>query len=264
MTQLQKIIKYLALAFAFFLIFSVLSLFMYVLPVITSVFDKDELQELEPNITTNSSILDIEVFSSNIIFEVGDNLNVLTSNNDIEIKRYNNKLFISEKKRNWFSKKSDSDLVIYIPTNFIFDEVSIESGAGRIEVHSLTTRKLELELGAGEVQISNLSVLDNASINGDAGKLSIINSSIHNLELDMGIGELDLHSELIGLSNVDAGIGKVTLNLLGSDYKIKVDKGIGNATINGEKVKEDTNYGNGHNILNINGGIGNISVSYMN
>lgn len=263
MTQLQKIIKYLALAFAFSLIFGILSLVMHIFTVIVDSFNNDVSQGLGGStIIKNVSILDIEVSFSNIIFKEGDSLKVLTDNKDIKINQSNNKLFITEKKTNWFSKHSDSDLIIYIPTNFVFDEVSVESGAGKIEISTLITRKLDFELGAGQVLVSNLSVLDNASIDGGAGKLSIVDSSIHNLELDMGVGELNLRSELIGTNDIDAGIGKVTLNLLGSSYKIKVDKGIGSTTINGEEVKDDTNYGNGNNILNINGGVGSISVSY--
>ena len=74
MTQAQKIIKYLALAFAFFLIFSIASGIMYSVLFFTNIFDTDnhvmeKLEELK--ITEEASVLDIEVNSSNIIIKQG-------------------------------------------------------------------------------------------------------------------------------------------------------------------------------------------------
>ena len=51
-------------------------------------------------------------------------------------------------------------------------------------------------------------------------------------------------------------------DLLGDDYKIKIDKGIGSATVNNEKVVDSSYYGSGRNIIDIDGGVGNIEVSY--
>lgn len=265
MTQVQKIIKYLALAFAFFLIFSIIHGIMYGILSFTNILNTDnhvmeKLEELK--VTEDASVLNVEVSSSNIIIKQGEALKVETNNKDIKIEESNNKLFITEKGHNWFGIKSDSDLVIYIPSDFVFDGVSMESGAGKIEVDSLSTKNLHLNLGAGKVTITNLVVDDDASIDGGAGKISILNGSIHNLELDMGVGELSLTSKLTGNNKIDAGVGKISLNLIGSDYKIKVDKGIGSTTINGSSIKDETYYGEGSSIIDIDGGIGSIDISY--
>ena len=80
----------------------------------------------------------------------------------------------------------------------------------------------------------------------------------------MGVGKLTLESSITGHNDIDAGIGELNLNLIGSssDYKIKVNKGIGTSTLNGETIKNDTYYGEGYNIINIDGGIGTISINY--
>ena len=80
----------------------------------------------------------------------------------------------------------------------------------------------------------------------------------------MGVGELDLSAKLSGNSDIDAGVGRLNLNLIGNDYKIKVDKGIGSASINGNDIKDDTYYGEGSNIIDIDGGVGSIDISYGN
>lgn len=265
MTQAQKIIKYLALAFAFFLIFSIVSGIMYGVLSFTNILDTDDniMEKMEElKFQEAASILEIKVSSANIIIKQGETLKVETNNKNIELKESNNQLFIKEKKHNWFGKSSSSDLVIYVPSDFVFDGVSIDSGAGTIEIASLFTKNLALDLGAGKVTIDALNVSDITSIDGGAGKISILGGSLHNLDLDMGVGELSLTSKLTGNSKIDAGVGKVSLYLIGSDYKIKVDKGLGSTTINGNSIKDETYYGEGSNIIDIDGGIGSIDISY--
>lgn len=123
-------------------------------------------------------------------------------------------------------------------------------------------QELELDLGAGNVEIDYLEVTKEATINGGAGNLVINNSAIKDLELDMGIGTLELTSTLLGDNEISCGVGEVTINLLGDDYQIEVDKGIGTTTIAGEKIRDGEIYGEGRNKLEIDGGIGSINIDF--
>lgn len=263
MTQTQKIIKYLALALAFFIIFSIISMIMYGFIFFSNLFSNDMSKKLEElKITDSASILDIEVSSVNIIIKEGFPLKVETNNDNIKIEEDGNKLFIKEEKHNWF--EHNFDLVIYVPNNFIFDTVSIESGAGKIDIDYLSTRNLDFELGAGKVNINKLNVINSASIEGGAGKLSILSGEINNFDLDMGVGELIFTSKLTGNSEINTGIGNVNINLIGDDYKININKGLGTTKINDVDAKDGSTYGNGTNLVTIDGGIGNVKVSYGN
>lgn len=265
MTQAQKIIKYVALAFAFSLIFSIASFIMRGILVFTNVFDEnasmENLEELRVN--ENASLLEIDVSSVNIIIKTGDSLKVETNNNYIEAIEDKNKLFIKEKRHSILSNHVGS-LVVYVPENFTWDGVYLSSQAGTLKIDSLTTKILDLDVGAGEVQIQDLSVLDDTKIEGGAGKITIQNGNIHNLDLDMGIGQFELTSKLTGDNKVDAGVGKINLHLVGSseDYKIKIDKGLGDAKINNEKIQDGTMYGSGSTTIDIDGGIGSIDVAF--
>ena len=70
----------------------------------------------------------------------------------------------------------------------------------------------------------------------------------------------DRGSNLIGL-----GIGAVDLNLTGSpvDYQIRLDKGIGSATMDGKSLSGGSTVGNGANRIDIDGGIGSISIHFV-
>ena len=268
MSRAQRIIKYLAFAFAIFLIFNIISLIIYGLSFVGDMFDNDKqssnLKELKIN--NSALILDINVSSSNINVKQGNTLKVETNDKYIHTNQNKNKLYIEEKKHNLFNKNNDNKLTVYVPKDFIFDLVNIETGASKLNISSLSTKKLSLNLGAGKVKINNLNVTNSADIEGGAGKIVIEASSINNLDLDMGAGKLLLNSKLTGNNKIDAGVGKMDLLLIGSlnDYNITLDKGIGSASINNSNMENDKTYGIGTNKIDIDGGIGSINIDFTN
>lgn len=268
MSGIQKIIKYLAIAFAMFLTFSIISGIMYGVSFLGNLFDDDKkgitekMDDLEINDST--LLLDINVSGSNITIKNGDTFKAETNNKYINSKQDKNKLYIEEKKHNWFHN-NNSELIIYIPNDFVFDSISIETGAGKVNVETLSTKQLYLNLGAGKVDINNLDVLENATIDGGTGEININAISINNLDLDMGVGKLSLTSKLIGNNKIDSGVGEINLSLIGTleDYKIFLDNGIGKTKINGKTMKEDNTYGTGNNKIDIDGGIGSIDIDFI-
>lgn len=267
MSILQKIIKYLAIAFAMFLTFSIISGIAYGVSVIGNLFDDDKkditekLNDLEIN--ANTLLLDVNISSSNIIIKRGDTFKVETNNKYINSKQDKNKLYIKEKKHNLIHN-NNSELILYIPNDFVFDGVSIQTGVGKVNIETLSTKQLYLKLGAGKVDINNLNASENAKIDGGAGDININAISINNLDLDMGVGKLALIAKLIGNNKINSGVGKINLSLIGTleDYEISLDKGIGKATIDGNDMKDNNTYGTGINKLDIDGGIGNIDIEF--
>lgn len=268
MKEVQKVIKYLAIAFALFLTFSIVSGIMQGVSFIGNLLDDDKSSITEKlnalEINNNSLLLDIKVSSSNIKIIQGDTLKAETNNKYINSRQDKNKLYITEKKHNWFYHNKNNELIVYVPTNFVFDGVAIEAGAGKVDIETLSTKRLYLDLGAGKAKINNLMVSNEAEINGGAGEIVIDSSDIHNLDLDMGVGKLSLTSKLTGNNKIDSGIGKVDLSLIGTleDYQITLDKGLGSTTIDGNKMNDDTTYGTGSNRLDIEGGIGSINIEF--
>lgn len=268
MSKFQKIIKYLAIAFAIYLVFSIISGIMYFIISFANIFSDDDykLEEMKGYTPTSSiSNLKLETNSVNVIFKESYNFTIETNNKNISYSQNGNNLTIKEKKRNWFNNEN-TNLIIYLPTTYTFNDVELENGAGKIDIDYLKTRTLELDLGAGKVDIDNLTVTNNTSIDGGAGEINITNSILHNLELDMGVGKVILNAKLNGNNEINCGIGELDLNLIGNlnNYKIKIDKGIGNASINNEKVESNTYYGTGFNIIDVDGGIGSIDIDFQN
>lgn len=262
MKQSGKVIKYVAIALAVFIIFTIISGVIFLVSMFINVFDdkknSENLSEIE--ITDNIKNLSIDILTTKLIIKKGEKFTFETNNEHIKSNNGSNKLYIKEETHNILFKNTNYELIIYIPEDMNFDEVYVQSSAGSINIEKLITRKLELDLGAGNLLINELNVSEKASVDGGAGEIVISNGSINNLDLDMGVGNLDLSSKLLGNNEIDAGVGNVNIDLLGSDYKITVDKGLGKTTINDEKIKDNTTIGTGVNELNIDGGVGNISV----
>lgn len=273
MTSAQKIIKYLALCLAAFLVFLIISSLLGVLFSITKILgiQKDNELIMDKMSTVNFktddiSSLDINLLFTNLIIKQGDTLYVETNNEKVHFDEENNSLKIKEDSRSWLSQNNKGDLILYLPENSQFKTVKIQAGAGKIHIENLKTDTLSLELGAGETSIQKLNVSENCKIESGAGKVSLLDGRIKNLDLDLGVGKFELTSSLLGSNKINAGIGSLELNLLGNkkDYLIKADKGIGTIHVNEAVVSDDSTIGTGENTIKIDGGIGNIDVSFRN
>lgn len=267
MSSIQKIIKYFAISLAIFLICSILSVIVYALSSLSNVFDNDSSGKNNfdsLSISSDIKVLEIDAITSNIVINRGKSLIVETNNKYIECSDDNGKLHLKEKKHNLLSSEDNNELVIYIPDNIIFDNITIDTAVGNITIEELSTRMLSFDLGAGKTFINNLSVFESTEINGGAGEIIINNSSFKNLNMDMGAGKLVLNSKVLGTSEIDVGVGHTILNFIGNknDYEIKIDKGIGKALIDGSEVLDDNTYGSGINKIHVNGGIGNTDINF--
>ena len=246
MTSVQRVIKYLAIGLAIFIIVSIVSAIVFGIRIIGIV----ETQKKEvPGLKTVTDFkygkltnLKVELAYSKLIIKNGDKVQVESNNPNISCKQNNNQLTIKEKDNNWFSRKNEGEVVIYLPEEVELDVVKIETGAGQIWVQELNTKQLILEIGAGTVEIEKLNVTQKAKIEGGAGRVSILSSEINNLDLDMGVGKFELRTKLTGKNDIDAGIGRLDIDLIDEieNYKVKVEKGIGSIKIEGKEVSNNT------------------------
>lgn len=269
MTSGQKIIKYIAIAIAIFLIINIigiiltifagLGIFFNVKEAITNTENFEEVIDNYP--IEEITNLDIEINYSKLEIKNGDTFKIECNNEKIYTEKKGNKIEIKEK-NNWFNKQETSNITIYIPENKIFERTEIEAGAGEINIDKLQTNNLTFSIGAGKVQINELEVFEKAEIEGGAGKADIISGELHNLDLEMGLGELNLTTKLIGNNVIEQGIGKLSINLTDNieNYKIRTSKGLGSITINGNEVQDGNTYGNGENNIRIEGGMGAIEI----
>ena len=271
MTSAQKVIKYLAIAFASSLVVAIITgilSLLYILTGILGLSENNEVSSREMDITTFENTefdtLDIEVAYTNLTIKKSDSLKMETTNNNIKLNQENKELQIKEKSHRVFSADESQELILYIPEGLEFEKVKISAGAGKINIENLKTERLVFELGAGETEIKSLNVTDDCKIEGGAGKLSIESGEINDLKLDMGVGEINLNTILTGKNEINAGVGNLNIHLQDSkeNYAIQIEKGIGNVKIDEKDFSNSEIYGNGPNFIDVNGGIGNIEIDF--
>lgn len=276
MTTAQKIIKYFATAFAVFLIVTIISIILngsYILlsalGLIHTNTDENIITE-DLNVISNEvkevSTLKIDLESTNLYIKEGNEFKVETNNSKITFEDENGSIKIKEKNQNLLSNNnSESNLIIYIPEDtMLLDETTIKTGAGKINIEKLNTQGLYLKLGAGDVYIENVINTKETQIDGGVGKTELKLCEMNNLEANLGIGEFVFNGELTGKSKIDSGIGTININLIDnkSNYTIDINKGLGNITLDGQKLEIDRLYGTGENYIGIDGGIGEIKIEF--
>lgn len=214
-------------------------------------------------ISEKINYLDIDVEVVDLIVRKGEEFKIETDNKYIRIKEYNSKLSIEE--REHFFKTNHNNLIIYIPDNYLFENIELDAGVGKVDISSFISNKIDFDLGVGDVVINNLIVNEYIEIESGVGKLNIFSGTLNNLDLDSGVGKVNISSNLLGNSKIDAGVGSINLDILNTieNYKFIITKGIGNTKLNGKSINTNI-YGNGINTVTISGGLGTIDINTTN
>lgn len=275
MTTTQKIIKYLAIAFALFLVISIFSIiFGLSREIISSINnDKKESKLLEEYTTISNNVNNIEsfkidIFNDDIEIKEGEKFEVKTNDPDVKFYHENSKVKIrSDKTFSWhLSNSSRGTIIIYLPNEFNISELDLNLGAGKIDIDKIFVETLLMDLGAGTMTAKEINVYEKATINGGAGNININSGTINNLNLKLGAGNASIQSDLTGSNTLTTGVGKLNLGLSRSkdNYRFDINKGLGNIILNDFDVSEDTLIGDGETKIKINGAVGNIIINTSN
>ena len=275
MTTTQKIIKYLAIAFALFLVISIFStIFGLSHEIITSIKnDKKESKLLEEYTTISNNINSVESFKidiSNDDIEIKEGEKFEVKTNDPDVKFYHENSIVeikSDKTFSWhINNSSRGTIIIYLPNEFNISELDLNLGAGKIDIDKIFVETLLMDLGAGTMTAKEINVYEKATISGGAGNININSGTINNFNLKLGAGNASIQSDLTGSNTLTTGVGKLNLGLSRSkdNYRFDINKGLGNIILNDFDVSENTLIGDGETKIKINGAVGNIIINTSN
>ena len=224
----------------------------------------DEAKSYE--ITSQISSLDIRINAADLKIEYADAFSVVSNLKNLEVSERGGTLTLKDLTKVVAVTESyeGAMLTVYIPAGTEFEKIHLLTGAGRFTAETLSAKRLELELGAGDVWIGSLFVTGSAEVEGGAGRITTSGGRINDLDLEMGVGELELTSALTGDCELEMGVGDARITLLGSkeDYRLEISKGIGAISVDGRDVSAFKS-GSGANEVGISGGIGAIDVRFM-
>ncbi len=273
MTTFQKIIKYCATALAVFLIVTIIGGAVTAMLAISGVNSlKNEIKEnkaefsqlKEYTVSGEVEKLDIEVGAADIVIEKGDTLTVKYSGVNFDFSEEKGKLEIENDDDSFLGIDAAGKLIITVPGKMSFKKVALNAGAGDVYIESLSCDSLDLDLGAGQLDIDSVKVKKDANIDGGAGEMAIASGDINNLDISLGVGKAEIKALLGGKSTVEAGVGELVLTLQGGkdDYTIMAETGIGEFRVDGDRISDGDTVGDGANLVEIEGGIGAVRVNF--
>ena len=224
--------------------------------------------------------LDIEtgVISTVIRTWEGSGINVDTSNLSRDVRR---RLIVSQNgdilriatgnrpRLSWGHNIGNEVLVIQVPEGLEFNRVSMDIGAGQVDVDQIFADRVDLTVGAGQIDVDALKA-DVLDISIGAGQGNIGDLEVRRTNMSVGAGQLDVTGALEERADIDCGVGEITFNVRGSqeDFGHSISVGIGEANFGTLSVsglgREST--GNQHldRMIDINVGIGSVTVNFMN
>ena len=136
-------------------------------------------------------------------------------------------------------KNAKTSVTIKVPSKD-YEKLDLDLGAGDTTIEDLSISTIDIDCGAGELNINNIEADDILNINGGAGSIDISDSITGGLDADLGVGEFNFDGTVNGDIDIECGIGNVDIDLTNpesdfkgsnSKYSLKVDKGLGKFSI---------------------------------
>lgn len=264
----QRVIKGLAVGFAIFLIGVIFSSLIGAGMLVTTIFgiwDDGQTTTQAPESSAVTSVVEdfdelrIDVETARIEIVQGERFELVADEKIARVQQTGKVLRVEEDSNWWSSWGGDENWVkVVLPRGVELNKVVLDAGAGTVTIDKLIAEEVELNLGAGRTEIGNLAVQRKAKIESGAGVLEVKNGKIQNLDLEMGAGKVDLKARLLGKSEIEAGLGQLSLTLVGEndDYNVTVDQGIGGLNLDGVSL----NNTKGENRVEVDGGVGVINL----
>lgn len=121
-----------------------------------------------------------------------------------------------------------------------FDKITVNMTAGDVSVMNVNAQKLTTKSSAGSMLIDGICA-ESASFKMTAGDCTVSNSTVKNSSISMTAGDMYFGDcKLYGDNNIKMTAGELQMSLIGdrADYRINVDKALGNVYIDGADVSE--------------------------
>jgi hypothetical protein len=176
-----------------------------------------------------------------------------------------------------FSLNNSVVINLYIPTNYAFKDIEIETGAASVSVEDVSVKaeNIDIEIGAGELVSNEESALvaaeklDLSVGAGQIGMAGVIQAK--ELEMDSGVGSVEFYglTDVVN-TKINCGVGSVFVAAMSGDddeYNFDIESGIGSISIDDSNISglgSDKKINNDHakRKIVIRGGMGSVEVNF--
>lgn len=162
-----------------------------------------------------------------------------------------------------------SILHISIPKGMNFNQVTLQIGAGKMDIEDMQAEQLSVDIGAGDFSGNAVHITKESNLKIGTGELTL-DAVLHNIALDCGAGKADLSGTLTGDIDLTCSVGAVNFKTRGkeSDFNYDIKCGVGDVRIGNNDYSGLSNSKNLDNNadqnLTIDCGVGNVTVEFDN
>lgn len=207
----------------------------------------------------SSSNVNVKLNNSNLAIIHSSKFYVNVDNEHLNVYKRNNKLYIEEETN---IDSEDKNVYLYVPEDYSFDNIDVSMNSGHINGDGLNSSNLKINIVNGEVNLSNLNILNSMDVNILSGNVNL-SGEVSNLALVNEGASIYFSGALFANNSIDSVNGKITLKLENKDsYKFKFNKKFKDVFIEDKKVSK-LSYGYGKNIITINKNSGNVDINFV-
>lgn len=170
-----------------------------------------------------------------------------------------------------WNKMGSCTITLYVPRDFGFGNVDIEMGAGVLEFSDLLAGDcIAIEVGAGQIVIDNIQS-NTLELGIGAGEIKLKNMEVYeDLSVEVGMGNFEANGVVMGEADIQCAMGNVNLELAGSEqnYNYNIECAMGNIDLGNRSysglAKEMSIDNNAGVTIELECAMGNITVTFDN
>lgn len=171
----------------------------------------------------------VETDGEDLIVNAADKINVTLDGDKIRVSTPKQYTFFhinlgNDSKRN--------KVRIAVPKGTVFDEISMDLGAGEMVCDTLNCDKIYVDLGAGKMTVDEVESRK-ASFYIGAGEITVDRGTAKEMDIDVGMGSFAFHGEVSDELEASCGMGNIQMWLDGKeeDHNYAVECGMGRVIV---------------------------------
>lgn len=116
------------------------------------------------------------------------------------------------------------EIILYVPSNYHFENLNLEMGAGLLEANDIITDDIYLEVGAGSIEVDSLQAKQCTAEVG-MGEIVVDNIQTDDLNVEVGMGSFIMEGTVQGDLTAECSMGAVEMKLIGDEDDFNYDLG---------------------------------------
>ena len=158
-------------------------------------------------------------------------------------------------------------ITLYVPIYYSFQDLSVNLGAGIVDMSRIRAQNLDMEVGAGQINVDGIEACT-CQLNAGMGEIVLKDMAVENMQAETGMGHLELSGSILESAEVQCSMGAVEMYLSGSekDYNYEVSAAMGSVTLGGKEYSgfsEEKEVDNGADVtLQLDCAMGSIDVTF--